>query len=276
MPDPSSRTSENKRGAFRGARLALWLAFAFAAVAIVVQIHSVEGPLRFLAVGLFPALIALLLATMAFGDRLLSGKSGTPGLARPLLVFSLLWFVALLLFAGLGRLLAQGPDRARAAVCRQSEAKLLSAMLTYAGDAGHLPTSHAWQAALTPILRSQGVDIEHQFRCAEADTGAAGDRRLQGSYAFNGCLSSMGLGEIPDPAETVVVYETDAGTGWNAAGGPELLPDIPRHHGGDNYAFADGHVQWLPRRKNPDGTWAKQPDAAVTWAVGERGQGEAR
>jgi hypothetical protein len=35
-------------------------------------------------------------------------------------------------------------------------------------------------------------------------------------------------------------------------------------------AFADGHVQWLPRKKNPDGTWAKQPDADVRWEVDAR------
>lgn len=39
--------------------------------------------------------------------------------------------------------------------------------------------------------------------------------------------------------------------------------------GGDNYGFADGHVQWLPRKKNPDGTWAKEPDA--DWVVWEPG-----
>ena len=50
-------------------------------------------------------------------------------------------------------------------------------------------------------------------------------------------------------------------------GGPELLPEVPRHLGGDLYGFADGHVQWLPRRKNPDGTWAKEPEA--DWVIWE-------
>jgi prepilin-type processing-associated H-X9-DG protein len=31
--------------------------------------------------------------------------------------------------------------------------------------------------------------------------------------------------------------------------------------GGDNYGFADGHVQWIKRKKLPDGTSAKEPDA---------------
>jgi len=30
--------------------------------------------------------------------------------------------------------------------------------------------------------------------------------------------------------------------------------------GDDSYGFADGHAQWLARKKLPDGTWAKAPD----------------
>ena len=58
--------------------------------------------------------------------------------------------------------------------------------------------------------------------------------------------------------------------GPRAHGGPELLPDEPRHYGGDNYGFADGHTVWLPRKKSPDGTWAKEPEAEVRWEVGEQ------
>lgn len=41
---------------------------------------------------------------------------------------------------------------------------------------------------------------------------------------------------------------------------PELLPDRPRHRDSDNYGFADGHAEWINRKKLPDGTWAKEPD----------------
>ena len=49
--------------------------------------------------------------------------------------------------------------------------------------------------------------------------------------------------------------------------GAGLLPEEPRHLGGDNYGFADGSVKWLPRTKLPDGTWAKEPDA--DWVIWE-------
>jgi hypothetical protein len=37
--------------------------------------------------------------------------------------------------------------------------------------------------------------------------------------------------------------------------------------GGDYHGFADGHVQWLARKKLPDGAWAKGPD--VDWVIWE-------
>jgi hypothetical protein len=49
--------------------------------------------------------------------------------------------------------------------------------------------------------------------------------------------------------------------------GPELLPDEPRHFGGDNYAFADGAFRWIPRKRSQDGEWTKEP--AADWAIWE-------
>lgn len=66
--------------------------------------------------------------------------------------------------------------------------------------------------------------------------------------------------------ETVLVFES--GSAVALAGGPELLPDEPRHFGGDNYGFADGSARWIRRKRLPDGTWAKAPDADVIWEVG--------
>ena len=46
-----------------------------------------------------------------------------------------------------------------------------------------------------------------------------------------------------------------------------VFSERPRHLGGDNYGFADGHVQWIKRKQNPDGSWAKEPDA--DWVIWE-------
>ena len=37
--------------------------------------------------------------------------------------------------------------------------------------------------------------------------------------------------------------------------------------GGDYYGFADGSVKWLPPKKLPGGTWAREPDA--DWLIWE-------
>jgi hypothetical protein len=66
----------------------------------------------------------------------------------------------------------------------------------------------------------------------------------------------------------VVVFESDAGK--NAAGGPELLPDEPRHLGGDKYGFADGSARWLKRKpaggnRRGERAWLKEPEEPVRW-----------
>lgn len=67
-----------------------------------------------------------------------------------------------------------------------------------------------------------------------------------------------------EPENAVAVLER--GCGVALSGGPALLPDEPRHLGGDNYGFADGHAQWIERKQLPDGTWAKEPaDEWVIW-----------
>jgi hypothetical protein len=73
---------------------------------------------------------------------------------------------------------------------------------------------------------------------------------------------------LTDPDKTVVVFESDAG--MNAAGGPELLPGIPRHLGGDMWGFADGHAVWLARKSQGvgprgDPIWLKETESPVRW-----------
>jgi prepilin-type processing-associated H-X9-DG protein len=89
-----------------------------------------------------------------------------------------------------------------------------------------------------------GVKGRDSFRCPEA-------RSAESGYAYNAALSSAMYDSLSDAALTVVIFESDKG--WNASGGPELLTDMPRHLGGDNVGFADGHAAWLGRmRINPD------------------------
>ncbi len=141
-------------------------------------------------------------------------------------------------------------EERRASACTDRVMALSKAMLMYLADYGEaFPPAGVWSDRMAPYLPSAG-----DFVCPDT-------RGERCSYAFSGALGGLKVNAVQDPRATVVLFESDRG--WNAAGGAELLPDRPRHSGGDRYAFADGHVEWLPRRHiNAPGRpvgWAKEP-----------------
>lgn len=145
-------------------------------------------------------------------------------------------------------------------LCHGNMLVLASALDRYLGQSGGaMPPATNWSDLLAEYLRE-----ERAFFCPTCETG-------RGAYAYNAALSGTMYSELLDPAATVVFFESDAVR--PSAGGPELLPAEPRHYGGDEYAFTDGHTQWLARKRlgtdaegNP--IWAKEPDADVIWEVG--------
>jgi prepilin-type processing-associated H-X9-DG protein len=132
----------------------------------------------------------------------------------------------------------------------------LSLQMYTADNQGFLPSADQWRDQIMDYVKNEDL-----FVCMES-TGTPI------TYAYNRQISALKLKKIRQPDKVIAFYESD--TAAPTAGGPELLPDIPRHLGGDNYGFADGHVQWLPRKQNPDGTWAKAPEAEVRWEVDAR------
>jgi len=129
---------------------------------------------------------------------------------------------------------------------------------TYAAHhGGRLPPASSWCDALIPYgpegLRGHMSVLHQGWPCA-----------------LNSSLAGVTFHALQDPERTVMIFESDAG--WNAAGGPELLPDEPRHFAGDHYGFADGHVEWLPRKLLGvtwlgNRVWAKQPTG--DWVIWE-------
>ncbi len=141
------------------------------------------------------------------------------------------------------------------AVCLSNVNNISLALQMYVDDNDdRFPPASDWSDRLSEYVRNRDV-----YRCDKADG-------LECGFAYNAFLSGASLADIADPSQVVVIFESERG--WNAAGGPELLPDEPRHLGGDNYGFADASGKWLPRKKLPDGIWAKEPDADVIWEVG--------
>ncbi len=62
---------------------------------------------------------------------------------------------------------------------------------------------------------------------------------------MNRALQGRRIDEVPAPEDTVLIFESDGG--WNAAGGEELLPRVPRHYGFDVYGFVNGRVSMVRR-----------------------------
>jgi len=148
--------------------------------------------------------------------------------------------VSLLLPAPYG-VLTGPPSRAGMKMqCLSNVKNLARAMQVYLADNDNAFTRAAdWRDVVDEYL-PRGDEMA----CPMADS----PRR---SYAYNAALSSAMYDSLSDAASTVTIFESDKG--WNAAGGPELLTDVPRHLRGDDLGFADGHAAWWSRvRIKPD------------------------
>ncbi len=121
--------------------------------------------------------------------------------------------------------------QARKATCISNEKQIALAMIMFAGEHdGRLPDASRWTEEIMPYAKNERI-----LHCPE-DTSKAGS-----SYGMNAALSGKKLDEIPNPSETVLLFET-AHPGPSPSGGPGSVV-APRHPGGNNFAYADGHVK---------------------------------
>ena len=84
-----------------------------------------------------------------------------------------------------------------------------------------------------------------------------GDREGGRAYAMNAALAGGTL-FAPDSARTVLFFECASGS--PPAGGPELLPDKPRHAGRYVIGFLDGHVEAVPPDRVRSYIWEQSLD----------------
>ena len=96
-----------------------------------------------------------------------------------------------------------------------------------------LPDADKWVDEIYPYLKTESV-----FRDPSAPAGE------KWSYAFNRNLSGRKVADLASPATTVILFESTMGA-KNASDTGESVPHPGRHNGGADYAFADGHVNWL-------------------------------
>ncbi len=146
------------------------------------------------------------------------------------------------------------PGAARRVVCLANIKNLSVAVGMYVSEWGVFPSADHWCDAIAPEVPNRGM-----FACPVQKASDC-------SYGYNADLSMLPLERVSQPDLVVSIFESDAG--WNAAGGPELLPKEARHMGGDNYGFADGHVEFFVRKRLAD------PKAAPEWEpAADEGQG---
>lgn len=142
--------------------------------------------------------------------------------------------------------------RAREAAVRQTciaqAGQVATGVLIYAGDHdGGLPAADTWCDDLLPYVKRRGI-----FVCP-------GTPKTSSSFAYNRALAGHPLNEIPDPARTVLIYESKLG--WNGAGGPETMASAFRAKPGYVIGFADGHATFVEPKDLPGLIW--EPGASA-------------
>ena len=130
---------------------------------------------------------------------------------------------------------ARARESGRKATCLSNVKNISIALQMYMADNDdRLPAAANWCEDFEPYVKNFDV-----FVCSAAED-------LDCAYAYSSDLSGADLASFYGPATTIAIFESDVG--WNASGLPQdLLPAEPRHLGGDNFAFLDGHVQWIAR-----------------------------
>ncbi len=128
----------------------------------------------------------------------------------------------------------------------------------HAGDWGKVHANDSGgpcNPAFPPGWGGEVTDSLTQMRMANASSGPAGGSKVfVTGYGVNSNCRDLTLARIEDSATCVVVFESDLGC--SASWGPESLVGKPRHLGGDNWGFADGHARWFPRTSdNPIIQW---------------------
>jgi prepilin-type processing-associated H-X9-DG protein len=173
------------------------------------------------------------------------------------LVSAFVIMMAAIVFPVFGR--ASG--KAKQVSCLANMKQVTLAILIYASDNDdRTPPPDTWTDAIEPYYKSADM-----LKCPEA-------WGLDCGYAMNGAITPEVWSALRRPEEAVLLFESDLG--WNGHGGEEALPAEPRHAGGDNYGFADGHCRWVRRGVESGFQWIpeveeEQPPAQENLAFPE-------
>jgi prepilin-type processing-associated H-X9-DG protein len=135
---------------------------------------------------------------------------------------------------------ASASDRARQASCSSNLKQVGLALLMYCQDYDErFPPATQWHTGAYPYCKNEAI-----FACP-----SDAERDKHASYAYNYKFSKLALAKLHEPAQTIVIFESGLHVrdAYDKKGFPGVSLATPaRHTGGNTYAFADGHVKWMP------------------------------
>ena len=155
------------------------------------------------------------------------------------------------------RIQAQAPQTP-ASVCLSRLQQSAQALAMYTRDNDErFPPADKWNDALAPLLAKPSADASQP---SPFDCPTLGPNRW--GYSMNWKLSKRPISEVEAPPTTVSLYETNVPRPNANYDGRDLIarhtrlsatrPGAGQSERGSNFAFADGHVQWLPTTQKPN------------------------
>jgi prepilin-type processing-associated H-X9-DG protein len=122
-------------------------------------------------------------------------------------------------------------ENVRRSDCQTRLKQQMLGVLQYAQDYDEkLPPARRWVDVLQPYVKSEQV-----FQCPALNGRGNG-------YAYNSNLSQIPLSRMHNMAALIGIYET-SNLSRNVFG--PFTGKAYRHSGGQNLAFADGHIKWF-------------------------------
>jgi len=193
-----------------------------------------------------------------------------------LVVIAIIAILAAILFP----VFAKAREKARQSSCLSNMKQLGIAALSYAQDYDEVlprvnigstvgpytlpngttygPGYMLWHTCIYPYVKNYQVMTCPSASGAEVYTG---NYTGAGSYGISGWNAGLAMGSIQFPAQTLFWGEATGGDAYNLDGdtaganeemaGSATVTSVPRHNGGLNIAYLDGHAKWIQASQVP-------------------------